>query len=73
MTHRTVVNVQTGETSMVQYTPEEQAIHDAATVAWNAEQSLIQVQPTMQDLIIQQQALITALTARITALETPTP
>jgi len=33
MTHRTVVNVQTGETTIVEYTPEEQAIHDAAVAA----------------------------------------
>jgi len=37
MTHRIVVNVQTGETSMVQYTPEEQATHDAAVAAQQAE------------------------------------
>lgn len=30
MTHRIVVNVQTGETTIVEYTPEEQAAHDAA-------------------------------------------
>ena len=30
MTHRIVVNVQTGEVTQVEYTPEEQAIHDAA-------------------------------------------
>jgi hypothetical protein len=69
MTHRTVVNVQTGEITQVDLTAEEISEAQTATVAWNAEQSLIQVQPTMQDLIIQQQALITALTARITALE----
>ena len=33
MTHRIVVNVQTGETTQVEYTPEEQAIHDAAVAA----------------------------------------
>ena len=37
MTHRIVVNVQTGETTQVEYTPEEQAAHDAA-VAAQAEQ-----------------------------------
>jgi len=30
MTHRIVVNVQTGVTTQVEYTPEEQAAHDAA-------------------------------------------
>ena len=33
MTHRIVVNVQTGETTQVEYTPEEQAIHDEAVAA----------------------------------------
>jgi hypothetical protein len=36
MTHRIVVNVQTGETTIVEYTPEEQAIHDAAVAAQQA-------------------------------------
>jgi len=35
MTHRIVVNLQTGEVSQVEYTAEEQAIHDA-TVAQQA-------------------------------------
>jgi hypothetical protein len=33
MTHRTVVNVQTGEVKTIEYTPEEQAAHDAAVAA----------------------------------------
>jgi hypothetical protein len=33
MTHRIVVNCETGVTSIVEYTPEEQAIHDAAVAA----------------------------------------
>ena len=33
MTHRIEVNVQTGETKIIEYTPEEQAIHDAAVAA----------------------------------------
>jgi len=37
MTHRIVVNVQTGETTQVEYTPEEQAAHDAAVAAQLAE------------------------------------
>ena len=37
MTHRIVVNVETGATSIVEYTPEEQAIHDAAVAAQQAE------------------------------------
>ena len=49
MTHRIVVNVGTGVTTQVEYTAEEQTIHDAAVAA--------------------QQAVVTALTARSTALE----
>ena len=37
MTHRNVVNAGTGEITQVEYTPEEQAIHDAAVVAQQAE------------------------------------
>ena len=37
MTHRIVVNVQTGETTIVEYTSEEQAAHDAAVAAQLAE------------------------------------
>ena len=33
MTHRIVVNVETGVTSIVEYTPEEQAVHGAAVAA----------------------------------------
>ena len=33
MTHRIVVDVQTGEVTQVEYTPEEQAKHDAAVAA----------------------------------------
>jgi hypothetical protein len=33
MTHRIVVNVQTGEVTQVEYTVEEQTIHDAAVAA----------------------------------------
>jgi hypothetical protein len=36
MTHRIVVNVETGVTSIVEYTPEEQAAHDAAVAAQQA-------------------------------------
>ena len=33
MTHRTVVNCETGVTTQVEYTAEEQAAHDAAVAA----------------------------------------
>jgi hypothetical protein len=34
--HRIVVNLQTGEVTQVEYTAEEQAIHDAAVAAEQA-------------------------------------
>ena len=37
MTHRIEVNVQTGETKIIEYTPEEQAAYDAAVAAQLAE------------------------------------
>jgi hypothetical protein len=37
MTHRIEVNVQTGETKIIEYTPEEQAAYDAAVAAQQAE------------------------------------
>jgi hypothetical protein len=37
MTHRIVVDLQTGEITQVEYTPEEQAIHNAAVAAQVAE------------------------------------
>jgi hypothetical protein len=37
MTHRIVVNVETGVTSIVEYTAEEQSTHDAAVAAQQAE------------------------------------
>jgi hypothetical protein len=45
MTHRIVVNVETGEITQVEYTPEEQAAYDAA-VAQQAEAQ--QAQQTQQ-------------------------
>jgi hypothetical protein len=33
MTHRIEVNVETGEVKQIEYTPEEQAAHDAAVAA----------------------------------------
>lgn len=41
MTHRIVVNVETGVTTQVEYTPEEQAIHDAAVAAQQAEAQVL--------------------------------
>ena len=36
MTHRTVVNCETGVVTQVEYTAEEQAVHDAAVAAQQA-------------------------------------
>jgi len=38
MTHRIEVNVQTGETKIIEYTPEEQAAHDAAVAVQQTQQ-----------------------------------
>jgi len=45
MTHRTVVNCETGVVSQVEYTAEEQAVHDAA-VAAQALAAVVVVTPT---------------------------
>jgi len=37
MTHRTVVNCETGQVTQVEYTAEEQAAHDAAVAAAEAQ------------------------------------
>ena len=50
MTHKIVVNVLTGVVTQVEYTPEEQAIHDAAIAAQQAEalaQALAEAQLTV--------------------------
>lgn len=47
MTHRIEVNVQTGVTTQVEYTVEEQAVHDAA-VAQQAEAARLAAQPPVQ-------------------------
>jgi hypothetical protein len=43
MTHRIVVDVQTGEVTQVEFTAEEQAAYDAAIATQNAEQPVIDV------------------------------
>lgn len=49
MTHRIVVNCQTGEVTHVEYTPEEQAAHDASVAAQQAEaQALAEAQAQAQ-------------------------
>ena len=69
MTHRIVVNVQTGETTQVDLTAEEIAQAQANHAAWYAEQATRQSTPTFEEIIKSQAETINALTARIVALE----
>ena len=69
MTHRIVVNVQTGETSQVDLTAEELAQAQASHAAWETEQAQRQLTPTLEETIQSQAATITSLTARLEALE----
>jgi hypothetical protein len=48
MTHRIVVDVQTGEVTQVEYTPEEQAEYDAAVAAQVAAAQTVVVQEQKQ-------------------------
>ena len=59
MTHRIVVNVQTGEVTQVEYTAEEQAVHDAAVAAQEAQ------------ALAEAQALVDAQALAATQIETP--
>ena len=45
MTHRIVVDLQTGVITQVEYTAEEQAIHDAAVAAQAAQAEQMAIQP----------------------------
>jgi len=51
MTHRTVVNCETGEITQVEYTAEEQAVHDAAVAQQEAQ---AQAQAAAEALAAQQ-------------------
>jgi hypothetical protein len=65
MTHRIVVNVETGVTTQVEYTPEEQAVHDAAVAAQQAEAEA--------KALADAQALAEAQAAQQTATQSTTP
>ena len=54
MTHRTVVNCETGVVTQVEYTAEEQAVHDAAVVA--EAQALAEAQAQQQEQQINESA-----------------
>ena len=60
MTHRIEVNVETGEVTQVEYTAEEQAAHDAAVAAQQAEPALAPT-PTLLEIIADLQAKVAAL------------
>jgi hypothetical protein len=62
MTHRTVVNCETGVVSQVEYTAEEQAIHDAA-VAAQQEEVISAPAPTLLEIIAELQAKVALLEA----------
>ena len=67
--HRTVVNVQTGETTQVDLTAKEVAQAQANHAAWVIAEAQRQVTPTLEETIQSQAETINALTARIVALE----
>ena len=64
MTHRTVVDLQTGVTSIVEYTAEEQAIHDAAVAAQAEALADAAPEPTLLEIIAELQAKVTALESK---------
>lgn len=70
MAHRIVVNVQTGESTQVNLTAEEIAQAQATHAAWVIAEAQKQSTPTLEQTIQTQADTITALTARILALET---
>jgi hypothetical protein len=63
MTHRIVVNVETGITTQVEYTAEEQAEYDAALAAQQAEAAVAPA-PTLLEIIAALQAKVAALEAK---------
>jgi len=63
------VNVLTGEQKIVDLTAEEVAQAQATNAAWEAEQAQRQSTPTFEQTIQSQADTITALIARISALE----
>lgn len=65
MTHRVIVNVETGEVTQVEYTAEEQAAHDAAVAAEQAEAAVApNPEPTLLEIIAQLQEKVAALESK---------
>lgn len=48
MTHRIEMNAQTGETKIVEYTPEEQAAHDVAVAAQQTQEVVVEPAPVVE-------------------------
>ena len=66
MTHRIVVNVQTGETTQVDLTAEEIAEAQAATVAWQAGEAARQASiKTLADQILESPTELAKLKAAL--------
>jgi hypothetical protein len=66
MTHRIVVNVQTGETTQVDLTAEEIAEAQAIKAAWDAEQAEIQASTkTLADQILESPTELAKLKAAL--------
>jgi len=63
MTHRIIVNVETGEVTQVEYTAEEQAAHDVAVATQQEETAVVQT-PTLLEIIAALQAKVAALEAK---------
>jgi hypothetical protein len=53
MTHRIVVNVQTGEIVQVEYTAEEQAAYDAATIANDAAEAAAAAEVVEEPVVVE--------------------
>lgn len=65
MTHRIVVNVETGEVTQVEYTAEEVAEAQVQKAAWDAEQAAAPApEPTLLEIIATLQAKVAALEAK---------
>lgn len=62
--HRIEVNVQTGEQTIIDLTPEEIAEALAQKAAWDAEQAAKQPEPNLLEIIAQLQAKVAALEAQ---------
>ena len=65
MTHRIVVNVETGVVTQVEYTAEEQAVHDAAVAA-----AVVEVTPV--EPVVAPTEPVVAPTEPTPVVETPT-